>query len=183
MTIDRKPFDIWRAWQYYFLGVCELLNIQIIIFKLAFISRVTKQNLGKKFPHFPWFFPWPEHKLPWTFSAFCRKFYLEHETIIVAFFRWKITTIFNLMIISIFKFPSFPQHFGETKTSLIFPDYFIFPSFPSFSRLVGTLIRDIPLNFGGEAGILITWPYSTPRFFFFFTLDWPPYKFSGISLI
>ncbi len=48
----------------------------------------------KEFPDFPWHFPWHGHKFPWSFSAFCNTFYLEHEMIIATFFRWKSWYIF-----------------------------------------------------------------------------------------
>ncbi len=35
----------------------------------------------KKITDFLWLFPWPGHKFPWPFFAFCKKFYLQHEMI------------------------------------------------------------------------------------------------------
>ncbi len=88
----------------------------------------------KKFPDSPWFFPWPEHKFPWPFSAFCKKFYLEHEMIIATFFRWK-SQLFCFNIISIFFLNSltFRDILEKQKSSLTFLDHFIFHIFPDFS--------------------------------------------------
>ncbi len=43
-------------------------------------------NIWKKVPTFAWPLAWHEHKFPWPFLAFDKKFYLEYEMIIITFF-------------------------------------------------------------------------------------------------
>ncbi len=53
--------------------------------KIVIYKRVSMQiselwfplQIWKKFPDFPWLFPWPGHKFSWPFSAFSEKLYLE----------------------------------------------------------------------------------------------------------
>ncbi len=46
----------------------------------------SHQKSEKKFSDFPW----PGDKFPWQFLIFRESFYLEHEMIIIVYFRWKL---------------------------------------------------------------------------------------------